>query len=173
MSRTSQDYLDRHPLFHSKDLDETRAIMGSHWAEHKVNVTEGTTFETTVNHAAIGSARMTYVRCPTQLQVSSSPLLDSYIIYLMKTGAAKHVLDGRLSVATQQIAVVQCPGQQVEMSTPPRDVLRSIFLEISWSVELQAATTRCLIFIASVTHSTLNHPRAGHCVDGPIGQHLN
>jgi AraC-like DNA-binding protein len=117
MSRTSQDYLDRHPLFHSKDLDETRAIMGSHWAEHKVNVTEGTTFETTVNHAAIGSARMTYVRCPTQLQVSSSPLLDSYIIYLMKTGAAKHVLDGRLSVATQQIAVVQCPGQQVEMST--------------------------------------------------------
>ena len=101
MSRTSQDYLDRHPLFHSKDLEETRAIMGSHWAEHKVNITEGTTFETTVNHAAIGPARMTYVRCPTSLEVSSSPLRDSYIIYLMKAGEAKHVLDGRLSAFTR------------------------------------------------------------------------
>lgn len=101
MSRASQDYLDRHPLFHSKDLDETRAIMGSHWAEHKVNVTEGTIFETTVNHAAIGPARMTYVRCPTSLEVSSSPLQDSYIIYLMKAGEAKHVLDGRLSAYTR------------------------------------------------------------------------
>lgn len=117
MSRTLQDYLDRHPLFHSEDLDETRAIMGSHWAEHKVLVTEGTTFETTVNHAAIGPARMTYVRCPTRLQVSSSPLPDSYIIYLMKAGEAKHVLDGQMAVATEHKAVVQCPGQQIEMIT--------------------------------------------------------
>jgi AraC-like DNA-binding protein len=143
MSRTSQDYLDRHPLFHSKDLDETRAIMGSHWAEHKVNVTEGTTFETTVNHAAIGPARMTYVRCPTSLEVSSSPLRDSYIIYLMKAGEAKHVLDGRLSVATQHRAVVQCPGQQVEMSTTaarclaldfPREVVERGFASRNYSL---------------------------------------
>ena len=44
------DYLTRFPLLHTRDLDESRAIMGELWGKHEVEIKGHIPFETRVNH---------------------------------------------------------------------------------------------------------------------------
>ncbi|MBK1718955.1 AraC family transcriptional regulator [Thiocystis violacea] len=111
------DYLTGFPLLSTRDLDESRAVIGELWGEHEVAIKGRVPFETQVNHADIAQMGLTYVRCPTPLRVRCTVGGDRFTLYLHEEGAAEHRLNGRSIVATPDTGVILAPGQEARMET--------------------------------------------------------
>jgi AraC-like DNA-binding protein len=111
------DYLTRYPLLHTRDLDESRAVMGELWGKHEVEITGRVPFETLVNHVEIGQMGLTYVRCPTPLLVRCTVGGDRFTVFLHEEGTAEHTLNAESAIAAPSSAVIVVPGQEARMDS--------------------------------------------------------
>jgi len=111
------DYLTRFALLHTRDLDESRVVMGEIWGKHEVEVIGPGPFETLVNHTEIGQTGLTYVRCPTPLRVRCTLGGDRVTVYLHEEGRSEHRLNAESAVAAPGSAVILVPGQEARMDT--------------------------------------------------------
>ncbi len=111
------DYLSRHPVLHTRDLDESRQLMGAMWGKHEVETRERIPFETTVNHVEIGDTGLTYVRCPTPLRVRCTQGGDRCTVFLHQEGRAQHQINAEFALAAPGSAVIVIPGQDVRMDS--------------------------------------------------------
>jgi len=111
------DYLTRFPLLHTRDLDESRDVMGALWGKHEVEVIGQAPFETLVNHVEIAQLGLTYVRCPTRLRVCCTVGGDRFTIFLHEEGRSEHWLNAEAAVAAPGSAVIVVPGQEARMDT--------------------------------------------------------
>ena len=127
MSDGFPDYLNRYPLLRTRDLDEARSVMGQHFDKHKVELKTRIPFSTTVNHAALGDLGLTFVRCPTPLEVTSSQSNDVYRLFLFEDGVTKFELNGNEAIGHSIEGVVVAPRQEVRMNS---DAVRVLILEV-------------------------------------------
>jgi AraC-like DNA-binding protein len=123
MSEQTAEYLQEHPLLRTRELDEAREIMGKHWDKHSVVPTTRLPFYTSVNHVALGELGLTFVRCSTPLEVTSSPTKEIYRLFLVADGHCEFDLNGKIAIAHSQTGVVVAAGQKVRMRSSEVRVL--------------------------------------------------
>lgn len=138
-NETAEDYLKLFPLLHTKDLDESRSVMGALWSRHEVWVTAGTSFETTVNHSKLEETGITFVRCPCPIKVKAYPTPDRYTIYLHEEGAAEHRINGKRFVSSPEQTLILGPNLEIEMDAGP---VRLLSLEFEGSTVRSAMAAR-------------------------------
>lgn len=113
----SPDYLTRFPVLHTRDLDESRVVMGALWGKHEVDTKGGIPFETTVNHVEVGQMGLSYVHCPTPLLVRCTVGGNRFTIYLHEEGTSEHRLNAESAIASPGSAVILVPGQEARLDT--------------------------------------------------------
>ena len=135
------DYLTHFALLHTRDLDESRQVMGELWGKHEVEIKGHIPFETTVNHAEIGQTGLTFVRCPTPLRVHCVLGGDRFTALLHEEGRSLHQINAESTVAGPGSAVIVVPGQDVRMDS---EAVRLLALEYPTTRVEQALRIRGL-----------------------------
>lgn len=135
------DCLSRFVLLHTRDLDESRLVMGELWGKHEVTTTGPVPFETTVNHVEFGQTGLTFVRCPTPLRVRCTQGGHRFIVFLHEDGRTLHQINAQPAVAAPGSAVILVPGQDVRMDS---EAVRLLALDFPTTRVEQALKVRGL-----------------------------
>jgi AraC-like DNA-binding protein len=140
-TETPTDCLTRFPWLHTRDLDESRVVIGELWGRHEVEIKGGVPFETTVNHVEIGQMGLSYVRCPTPLRVRCTVGGDRFTMYLHEEGATECTINAESAVAAPGSAVIVVPGQDARLDS---GAVRLLALDFSYTRVEQALIARRL-----------------------------
>ncbi len=154
----SADYLTRFPLLHTRDLDESRAVIGALWGRHEVEVKGRVPFETLVNHIECGQLGLSYVRCPTPLLVRCALGGDRFTVYLHEEGRSEHRINAESAVAIPGAAVILVPGQETRLDTGPVRLLALDFPGNQVARALQARGLPTARFEHWARHRDLRSP---------------
>jgi AraC-like DNA-binding protein len=109
------EYLSKHRVLRTGDLDESRVAMAKIWGDHTARPTTRMPFATAVNHARIGRAGLTFLNRPTPLLIESQSNCHCYSIGFHDTGACQHKVDGQTVVSTPDTAVIWSPGRDLQI----------------------------------------------------------
>jgi AraC-like DNA-binding protein len=119
MSQRADDYLERFPVMHTTDLDLSRSVMGNHYCRHEVDVKGRAAFESHVNSAHVGNARITYVDCgsPLLIRTTSSPLVHT--IFMPEEGGCDFSANGERSSSHAGQGVFVGAATELTMDASP------------------------------------------------------
>jgi AraC-like DNA-binding protein len=109
------DYLERHPLLQTTDLDAARALVGRLWTEPSAERIGPDPFGVITRHVPLAKTGLAFVRW-TPVEIRGEYALPRYLLVLHETGAGEHRLNGRRARATPQQAVFLAPEQRQELT---------------------------------------------------------
>lgn len=115
--------LRAHPVFHTRDLDESRSVTSRMWERHRVSMPGHGPFETTIRGFSSGGLGISHVDCKAPLHMDGGPVGGTYYLYIPLAGEVAHAVNGRKAVCGGTTAVLHAPGQAVRMEATPVRVL--------------------------------------------------
>ena len=118
--------LNNHCRFVTEDLDLSREVMGRLWEHHELRLNSGWKYG--IRWHQVDLKRMptsVYMYSPTSVHVVSGPLSHTYRFGFHVDGTAHYSINGYESTVTPECAVVNAPGQMLDVETQPHRRLLS------------------------------------------------
>ena len=119
---TQQSAYQREPLrawrqFHSRDIDEARALVAQKFCDHRLQPAgQGRSFGTRYNHVPGRSMSLNYLHYGTAVEIDPGELQDFYLVQMPLGGLAR-VANGAAAVASDRhIATVLNPTRATRMT---------------------------------------------------------
>lgn len=119
--------LERYCQFVTRDLDEARAQLTRFWERHDMTLRHGSSLELRCHQIQLGRASLKYYETAGPLHVVCGPVQDAIHVLMVQAGRVAGRIDRQNSEATAEVAVVQAPGQYLELDVEPH---RSLVLSI-------------------------------------------
>lgn len=123
----SNHLLNNHCRFVADDLDLSREVMGGLWEHHELHLNRGWKYGIKWHQVDLEHSNLIYVYSPTSVRVVSGPLGNTYRFGFHFDGTARYLMNGYESKVTPRRAVLNAPGQMLEVQTQPHRLLALTF----------------------------------------------
>ena len=115
--------LKNHCRFVTEDLDLSREVMGRLWEHHELRLNSGWKYGIRWHQVDLTHSNLIYMYSPTSVHVASGPLSHTYRFGFHFDGTAHYSMNGYESMVTPECAVVNAPGQMLDVETQPHRLL--------------------------------------------------
>ena len=119
--------LNNHCRFVTEDLDLSREVMGRLWEHHELHLNPGWKYGIRWHQVDLTHSNLIYMYSPTSVHVASGPLSHTYRFGFHFDGTARYSMNGYESMVTPECAVVNAPGQILDVETHPHRLLALTF----------------------------------------------
>jgi len=123
----SDHLLNSHCRFATEDLDQSRALLSGIWERHELDLKPGWKYGIRWNQVDLEHTSLSYMHSPTSVRLVSGPLFGTYRFLVHLDGTARYLINDRESKLTPEVAVLNAPGQMLDVDTLPHRVLGLTF----------------------------------------------
>jgi AraC-like DNA-binding protein len=131
--------LNNHCRLFTQDLDHSRDVMSRMWEHHEIRLNSGWTYSIRWHQVDLENTSLVYCDSPTSVYLASGPVGHTYRIGMHEEGRSRHRINGYETVLTPARAILNAPGQELDMETEP---FRALMLTFDGAFVDKALTRR-------------------------------